>query len=179
MAELHAKTAVGDEGTTLPRHFPLQSFQVRAVNQSSIHTEPSGFAARPRSASATFERCAWARLCPRLRGWRRKSSPVRAQGRSHHAAEQYLRVALVPDDRRVIGPQPLSFRFCPLGSGGLLQKQSPGHYSFSTSTLPKPCSSASRGALRDVPTPRAAVAFTIAFTIAFSFVPALRALHKG
>ena len=110
---------------------------------------------------------------------RRESSPVRAQGRSHHAAGQYLRVALVPDDRRVIGPQPLSFRFCPLGSGGLLQKQSPGHYSFSTSTLLKPCSSASRGALRDVPTPRAAVAFTIAFTIAFSFVPALRALHKG
>ena len=67
MAELHAKTAVGDEGTTLPRHFPLQSFQVRAVNQSSIHTEPSDFAARPRSASATFERRAWARLFPPLR----------------------------------------------------------------------------------------------------------------
>jgi hypothetical protein len=83
-----------------------------------------------------------------------------------HAAGQYLRVALVLDDRRVIGPQPLSFRFCPLGSGGLLQKQSPGHYSFSTSTLPKPCS-ASRGALRDVPTPRAAIAFTVAFTASF------------
>lgn len=77
-----------------------------------------------------------------------------------HAIRQYLKVALVLVDRRVIGPQPLSFRFCPLGSGGLLQKQPPGHYSFSTSTLPKPCS-AFRGALRDVPTPRTAIAFTV------------------
>ena len=111
----------------------------------------------------------WQRMCwpAGYRCMRRESSPVRAQGRSHHAAEQYLRVALVPGDRRVIRPQPLSFRFCPLGSRGLLQKQPPGHYSFSTSTLPKPYS-ASRGALRGVSTPRA-----------FSLVPALRALHNG
>jgi hypothetical protein len=54
-------------------------------------------------------------------------------------------------------PAPLSFRFSPLGSGGLPQKQPPQCFSFSSSTSLKPCS-VFRGALRDVATSCAAIA---------------------
>lgn len=55
-------------------------------------------------------------------------------------------------------PAPLSFRFSPLGSGGLPQKQPPQCFSFSPSTFAKPCSESGR-TLRDVPTSCAAIAY--------------------